>query len=231
MSKSTAAGRAFATYALSIGAIELLPNGRKLKSGRVSPYFFNSGLFNTGQAIASLGAGYAGVIMEADPEVGLGPEVLYGPAYKGISLVVATSMVLSGEHSSYQDLGWAFNRKEPKDHGEGGLIVGTPLASKRVLILDDVTTNGDSKREAIKIIVAEGGIPVGCVVAFDRQERGDNLSDPRSAMEILQAEIGIPMLAAATLEDLIQVLEEGPDFPGASETLPLIIAYRDQYGA
>lgn len=225
-----ATARQFVRFALGIGAIELLPKGRVLKSGRLSPYFFNSGLFNTGQAIANLGAGYAGVIMEADPEVGLGPEVLYGPAYKGISLVVATSMVLSGEHSSYQDLGWAFNRKEVKDHGEGGLIVGSSLAGKRVFIIDDVTTKGDSKREAIAIIRAQGGIPIGCGVAFDRQER-DDLSDPRSAMQVLESECGIPMTAAATLEDLIQVLEEGPAFPLGAETLPLIIAYKDQYGA
>ncbi len=212
----------FVRYALAIKAIELLPNGRALKSGRVSPYFFNSGLFNTGHSMTMLANAYTEMIRRAYNHVDLKPEVIYGPAYKGISLAVATSMVLST--MGYSQLGFAFNRKEAKDHGEGGLIVGSPLAGKRVFIIDDVTTNGDSKREAIGIIRAQGGIPIGCGVAFDRQERGD-LSDSRTAMQVLESECGIPMIAAATLQDLIGVLDEGSD-----PILPAILAYQDQYG-
>lgn len=235
MSKSTEAGREFVQYALYIGALELLPNGRTLKSGRLSPYFFNSGLFNTGQALSHLGEAYASAIQLADRDDALRPDVIFGPPYKGIPLAVVTACVLSGEAMKYEDVAWAFNRKEAKAHGEGGTIVGADLNRKRVIIVDDVITDGASKREAGENILTSGGEPVACVIAFDRQERGGDPEDSRSAAQVFYDTYGIPVIAAANLDDLIEVLQggvflDGSVIPLAKETLPLILAYREQYG-
>ncbi len=230
MTKSTEAGRKFVEYALSIGALELLPNGRPLKSGRISPYFFNSGLFNTGQSIGHLAQAYAAAIIEADGEEQAPPEVIYGPPYKGIPLAVMVAAVLSGKAERYRDIAWAFSRKETKDHGEGGLLVGANLKELRVVIADDVMTDGATKGEAVKFIEEQGGFPIACVIAFDRQERGNDVNDPRAAAQVFAEKYGIPVLAAATFDDLIQVLEEGPAVPLGAETLPLILRYRDEYG-
>ena len=139
----------------------------KLKSGRLSPYFFNAGLFNTGRAIAELGRHYAQAVMDSNFSF----DMLFGPAYKGIPLVTATASALADQHR--RDLPWAFNRKEAKDHGEGGNIVGAPLKGK-VLIVDDVITAGTAIRESIDIIRAAGAEPAGIVLALDRQERGQH---------------------------------------------------------
>lgn len=220
----------FVHYALGIGALMLYPDeGRKLKSGRLSPYFFNSGLFSTAASIDQLAGAYVNAI-EEHYDGGTLPDVIFGPAYKGIQIATMVAYLLSLGQADY-DPGIAFNRKEAKDHGEGGVLVGRSLAGKRVLIVDDVITDGASKREAVEIIRAAGGTPIGCVIAFDRQERGTEEGDTRSAAQRFQEDFGIPVYAAAALDDLILLLEEGPDFPGASATLPKILAYKDQYGA
>ncbi len=223
--------QSFVRYALDIGALTLFPGeGRMLKSKRVSPYFFNSGRFNTAGTIDKLASAYVDVIEEHYGTMDVLPEVIFGPAYKGIQIATMVAYQLSlGSEDGY-DPGVAFNRKEAKDHGEGGILVGCSLAGKRVLIVDDVITDGASKREAVELIWAEGGIPIGCVIAFDRQERGIKEGDTCSAAQRFQEDFGLPVYAAATLDDLILVLEEGADIPGAGETLPKILAYKDQYG-
>lgn len=223
---STTPAESFVRYALGIGAIELVPEGRVLKSGRISPYFFNSGLFNTGTSVDHLAHAYASAL---DAPFGVDVEVIFGPAYKGIPLSVATAMKwadLSGHDVSY-----AFNRKEAKDHGEKGIIVGAPLAGKKVLIIDDVMTTGTSSGEAVEIIKANDGIPIGCVIAFDRQERGKESA--LSAVQEFQKNYEIPVHAAATFADLILVLENTPAESGddnVGEMLDKILAYRQQYG-
>lgn len=230
MSKSTEAGREFVSYALSIGAIELLPDGRKLKSGRVSPYFFNAGRFYTAEATDHLAMSYASAIARSDENSELDPDVIFGLAYKGIVLAASTASMLRYEFVGYKGIAWAHDRKEEKDHGDGGILVGAPLNGKRVIIVDDVITDGASKRTAVDRIRGAVGEPVACVIAFDRQERGATPADPRPSTTVFQEEFGIPVLAAATLEDLIQVLEEGPAVPLGAETLPLILRYRDEHG-
>lgn len=230
MSKSTEGGREFVSYALSIRALELVPSGRKLKSGRLSPYFFNAGLFYTAEATDHLAMSYAGAIARADEGDELAPDVIFGPAYKGIVIAATTACMLRYEFTGYDKIAWAHDRKEEKDHGDGGTLVGAPLKGKRVIIVDDVITDGASKRVAVDCIQSAGGEPVACVIAFDRQERGADPSDPRPSAVRFSEEFGIPVLAAATLEDLIQVLEEGSDYPGAKEVLSQILAYKDQYG-
>lgn len=216
----------FVRYSLSIGAIELVPEGRKLKSGRVSPYFFNSGLFNTGESIYELAAAYAFPIATAFKHTKV--DVIFGPAYKGIPLATAVSMVMFLRHGI--SIGYAFNRKEVKNHGEGGIIVGCSLVNKKVLIIDDVMTTGTSSGEAVDIIRVNGGVPVGCVIAFDRQERQDY--GKFSAVEGFENNYDIPVYPAATLLDLIEELREDRDgaFPKGKETLVELMKYRDQYG-
>lgn len=210
----------FIAYALHIGALELLPEGRALKSGRISPYFFNSGLFNTGETITNLALAYAAAASEFTPEI------VFGPAYKGIPLATALAQAIGG------NVGYAFNRKEAKDHGEGGIIVGASLAGKNVLIVDDVMTTGTSSGEAVEIIRANGGIPIGCVIAFDRQERGKE--GIHSAVQEFEQTYGITVRAAATLSDLISLLRhtlaESPDDHQVGEMLEEILAYRKAYG-
>lgn len=208
-------------YALAIGAIELLPEGRKLKSGRISPYFFNSGLFKDGNALDVLGESYAESIIDSQ----ICYDMVYGPAYKGITLVAATSMFLA----RYQmPNSFAFNRKEAKDHGEGGLIVGTPLKDMRVVIVDDVITDGAAKREAKVIIENEGGSVAGIVIGFDRQERGQS---DISAIKEFERDYGMPVIAGANLQDLIDVLEETKEqFSERAAILPKIYEYRSDYG-
>jgi orotate phosphoribosyltransferase len=189
----------------------------KLKSGRLSPYFFNAGLFNTGRALAELGRHYAQAIEQSAWQF----DVLFGPAYKGIPLVTATSVALADRHD--RDVPWAFNRKEAKDHGEGGSIVGAPLQG-RVLIVDDVITAGTAIREAVDIITAAGAQPVGVVLALDRQERGTGqLSAVQEVEQILQ----LPVTSILKLADLIDYLERS----GEPSQLTATRAYRGQYGA
>jgi orotate phosphoribosyltransferase len=188
----------------------------KLKSGRLSPYFFNAGSFNTGGGLAELGRHYA----EAIHKTAWSFDVLFGPAYKGIPLVAAASIALADRHG--RDAPWAFNRKEAKDHGEGGNIVGTPLRG-RVLIIDDVITAGTAIREAVDIITAAGAQPVGVVLALDRQERG---TGQLSAVQEVEHTLGLPVTSILKLADLVDYLERS----GSASQLAATRAYRGQYG-
>lgn len=219
--QSVTTSERFIHEALKIHAIELVLEGRALKSGRVSPYFFNSGLFNTGHTLSALAQAYTGVIHK-----NFYPDVLFGPAYKGIPLVAAVAVSLGSS------VGYAFNRKEEKNHGEGGTIVGMSLQGKKVIVIDDVMTTGTSSGEAVEIIRANGGTPIGCVIAFDRQERGKD-SD-LSAVQEFQENYGVPVYAAATLSDFINYLQKCPaessdDILG--EMLDKILVYQKEYGA
>ena len=187
-----------------------------LKSGRVSPYFFNAGLFNTGHAIAGLGRHYA----RAAALSGIGFDMLFGPAYKGIPLVTATAAALA-EHEG-MNLPFAFNRKEAKDHGEGGSIVGAPLAG-RVLIVDDVMTAGTAIRESVGIIRSHGATPAGVLIALDREERGQG---ERSAVQEVQETYGLPVVSVLRLRDLVEHLESAGD----KDFLEAVRAYRNRYG-
>ncbi len=188
-----------------------------LKSGRISPYFFNSGLFNTGGAIAQLGRYYASAIESSAIEY----EMIFGPAYKGIPLAVAASSALADHHD--KDLPYAFNRKEAKGHGEGGIIVGAPLAGK-VLIIDDVISAGTSVRESIKIIDAADATPAGVIIALDRQERGQG---SQSAIQEVEDQFDIPVSSIVNLNDLVTYLEEKAE---GTKALESVRAYRKQYG-
>src|ERR1700761_5010394 len=166
-----------------------------LKSGRESPYFFNAGLFNTGTAIAAVGKAYAAALGAAP----VAYDMLFGPAYKGIPLVTATAAALAEQHG--RNVPFAFNRKEAKDHGEGGSIVGSPLTG-RVLIVDDVITAGTAIRESIDIIRAAGATPAGVLLALDRQERAPDSA--LSAVQQVRASYGMPVVAVVSLADLME---------------------------
>lgn len=189
----------------------------KLKSGRESPYFFNAGLLQTGEAIAAVGRAYAATIGAS----GLLFDMLFGPAYKGIPLVTATAGALAEHHG--RSIPFAYNRKEAKDHGEGGLIVGGPLAG-RVLIIDDVITAGTAIRESIEIIRAARTFPAGVVLALDRQERG--ATSALSAVQEVGVQFGIPVIAILSLADLIGHMR----VRGAVMELSAMMAYKDRYG-
>lgn len=188
----------------------------RLKSGRMSPYFFNAGLFNTGRAIAQLGRFYAEVIVRSS----IGFDMLFGPAYKGIPLVTTTAAALADHHR--RDVPWAFNRKESKDHGEGGRLVGAPLRG-RTLIVDDVMTAGTAIRESVTLIRETGAELAGVVVALDRQERG---AADRSAVQEVEATYGVPVLSILKLADLIGYLEA----QGNAQQLAAVRSYRDEFG-
>ncbi len=217
----------FLKYALQVEALELVPELRELKSGRMSPHFFNSGLFNTGESITRLSEAYAAVVFDhyCRPTLSNSLVVLYGPPYKGIPLVSVISSVLFRNYD--KNIGYAFGRKEAKDHGEGGTIVGAALEGKNVIIIDDVITKGTSVADAINIVRAAGGTPVGCIIAFDRQEKG--IVGDLSAVQEVEKNYDIPVYAAATLADLIELLEQGLH-PMSAEMLPKILAYQAQYG-
>lgn len=191
----------------------------ELKSGRTSPYFFNAGRFDSGYAAAKLGRCYASAIAALDLEF----DMLFGAAYKGIPLAALAAGALAEHHDL--DYPFAYNRKEPKTHGEGGDTIGAPLAG-RVLILDDVVTAGTAVREVIDIIVSAGAEPVGVLVALDREEIGTKARIP--AVKQLEAEIGIPIRSIITLTDLIDHMEEDGQY---EQFLPAVRAYRNRYGA
>jgi orotate phosphoribosyltransferase len=188
-----------------------------LKSGRISPYFFNAGLFNTGEHLTRLSRFYAAAIMDA----GIGFDTLFGPAYKGIPLAATTAVALY-EHFQ-RNTPYCFNRKEAKDHGEGGSIVGAPLQG-RVLIIDDVITAGTAIREAMEIINAAGASPAGVVIALDRQERGKG---ELSAIQEVEQHFGLQVASIITLADLMDYIQ---DDPAMAEYAEAISAYRSQYG-
>lgn len=188
----------------------------KTKAGRLSPYFFNAGLFNDGAALDRLSQFYAKAILAAD----VAADMLFGPAYKGIPLVAVTALALA---RAGRNLPFAFNRKEEKDHGEGGNIIGAPLAG-RVLIVDDVISAGTSVRESVEAIRQAGATPAGVVIALDRMERGRG---ELSAVQEVQRDYGIPVVAVASLDDLMAFLRRRPDF-AAYETA--VARYRQTYG-
>jgi orotate phosphoribosyltransferase len=194
----------------------------KLKSGRESPYFFNAGLFSDGRSAAILGRCYAAAITRS----GLGFDMLFGPAYKGIPLVTATAIALAEHHD--RNVPYAFNRKEAKDHGEGGQVVGTAL-SGRVLIIDDVITAGTAIRESLEIILAAGAQPVGVALSLDRQERGQGAL---TAVQEVEREHGLQCVSIVTLADLIETLSQGSDgrVRISAEQLTALRAYRERYG-
>lgn len=187
-----------------------------LKSGRQSPYFFNSGLFNDGAAIASLGRYYAAAIMASGIEF----DMLYGPAYKGIPLAIATVIALNDQHD--RNVPYAFNRKEAKDHGEGGIIVGSALQGQ-VLVIDDVISAGTSVRESTDIIKQANAELAGVIIALDRQERGQGNT---SAIQEVERDYGIEVISIANLENLKTYLGE----KGDDEALTRITAYQQEYG-
>lgn len=188
-----------------------------LKSGRKSPYFFNAGLFNTGKALALLGRWYAQALVDS----GLEFDMIFGPAYKGIPLATLTAAALAEQHG--RDVPYCFNRKEAKAHGEGGNLVGAPLAG-RVVIIDDVITAGTAIRESVDIIRAQGATPAGVLIALDRQERG---AGSLSAVQQVEQDYGLQVASIARLDDLIRFLENDV---AHAKSLPALREYRREYG-
>jgi orotate phosphoribosyltransferase len=205
----------FLEFAIAAGVLRF--GQFTLKSGRVSPYFFNAGLFNTGRHLARLGRCYAQAIVES----GLHFDVLFGPAYKGIPLAAATGIALADHHDI--DIPYCFNRKEAKDHGEGGNLVGAAL-SGRVLIIDDVITAGTAIRESLEIIQGSGSQAVGVVIALDRQERGQG---ERSAIQEVEQDLNLRVTSIVTLTELQQFLAGKAQY---AESLEAVEAYRKRYG-
>jgi orotate phosphoribosyltransferase len=187
------------------------------KAGRTSPYFFNAGLFNDGDSLRRLGHFYA----EALKASGIGFDQIFGPAYKGITLAAATAIALAEKG---HNLPFSFNRKEAKDHGEGGIVVGAKL-SGRVVIIDDVITAGTSVRESVALIRAQGASPAGVLIALDRMERGQG---ERSAVQEVREQFGIPVVAIATLDDLMSFIRGRNEL---RDHEPAVAAYRARYGA
>jgi orotate phosphoribosyltransferase len=194
-----------------------------LKSGRDSPYFFNAGLFSDGEAAAILGRCYAAALMQS----GIAFDMLFGPAYKGIPLVTATSIALYEAHE--RNVPYAFNRKEAKEHGEGGRVIGAPLAG-RVMIVDDVITAGTAVRESLDLIRACGAQPAGVALALDRQERGQGAL---TAVQELEQQHGVRCVSIITLADLIAALSQPADGRAriSDEQLTALRAYQERYGA
>ena len=192
----------------------------KTKAGRLSPYFFNSGLFGDGASLAGLTRFYA----EAAIASGIQFDMLFGPAYKGITLGAGMAIALAGMG---RNVPFAFNRKEAKDHGEGGLIVGAPL-NGRVLIIDDVISDGASKHESVQLIRAAGATPAGVLIALDRQEVGTVAGDTMSAAQAFHKNTGVPVFAVATLADIVNYLQQQS---GERDKIAQIERYRQQFGA
>ncbi|MDD5322685.1 MAG: orotate phosphoribosyltransferase [Methylococcales bacterium] len=203
----------FIAYALDCGVLKF--GEFLLKSGRTSPYFFNTGLFNTGARLSKLGYFYAQALLQS----GVKPDILYGPAYKGIPLVSATAIAYA--RLSAEDMPFVFNRKEAKDHGEGGSLVGAPLQGK-VIIVDDVITAGTSVRESVDIIRNAHAMPAGVLIALDRQEKGQNNI---SAIQEVRDCFDIPVIAIITLENIIDYLTTN-----AGDQLNAVKEYQRHYG-
>ena len=210
----------FIDLALSRNALRF--GSFKLKSGRESPYFFNAGSFSDGAAAAILGRCYASAILRAGVEF----DMVFGPAYKGIPLVTAVAIAFAERHG--RNLPYAFNRKEAKEHGEGGTVVGAPLRG-RVLVIDDVITAGTAVRESLDLIRAGGAHPVAVALALDRQERGQGAL---SAVQEIESQQGLKCVSVITLADLIEALSHPPDSQVriSAEQLTSLVAYRQRYG-
>ncbi|HYS13528.1 MAG TPA: orotate phosphoribosyltransferase [Burkholderiaceae bacterium] len=220
--------QAFIEFALQAGVLRF--GEFVTKAGRKTPYFFNAGLFNRGALLGKLARFYGQTLLAAENTGHVGFDMLFGPAYKGITLASATAVALA---ELGRDVPFAFNRKETKDHGEGGSLVGAPLAG-RVVILDDVITAGTSVRESVDLIKAAGASVAGVLIALDRKERAgpDDALSAHSAAQDVALRYGMPVLAIADLGDLFAFLDSGS--PLAGEAAPFraaMIAYRTRYGA
>ncbi len=205
----------FIDNAIASGALKF--GQFRLKSGRVSPHFFNAGEFYRGKALAALGQCYAAAIVESGIEF----DVLFGPAYKGITLAAATSVALAEHHAL--DVPYCFNRKEAKSHGEGGTIVGAPLEG-RVLIIDDVITAGTAIREVMAMVDAADAQPAGVVIGLDRKERGNT---DKSAIQEVEQQFGIPVVSIINIDDILTYLGGKPDMKSLVEQIK---EYRQEYG-
>ena len=207
--------REFIQFALERGVLRF--GEFTLKSGRVSPYFFNAGLFASGLALAKLGRFYAQALMDS----GLSYDVVFGPAYKGIPLAATTAVALAEHHQ--RDMPWCFNRKEAKDHGEGGTLVGAPLAGN-VVIVDDVITAGTAIREVMQIIQAQGAQAAGVLIALDRQERG---TGALAAILEVERDFNMPVISIVSLQQVLEYLAESAEL---KQYLPAVERYREDYG-
>lgn len=213
----------FVRFALEQGVLRF--GEFKVKSGRISPYFFNAGLFNTGASVGRLAQFYAQALVNSGVEF----DMLFGPAYKGIPLSTATSIALANhEKMTGRDIPFAFNRKEAKAHGEGGTLVGAPLQGK-VIIIDDVITAGTSVNESVEIIRAAGAEPAGVLIALDRMERAgaDNALSMHSAVQEVSQKHGIPVVSIASLADIMFYLENNSELAAHQQS---VAAYRQRYG-
>jgi orotate phosphoribosyltransferase len=215
----------FVAFAVEAGVLRF--GEFRTKAGRLSPYFFNAGLFDDGAKLGRLAEFYARRLLEQ----GLDFDLLFGPAYKGITLAAAVAVELARRGCNRP---YAYNRKEAKSHGEGGMLVGAPVAG-RVVIIDDVISAGTSVRESVELITAAGATPVGVAIALDRQEKatvvtgGGTQDAEHSAVQFVQRELGLTVCAIATLGDLLQYLGAQSD-PALAQHLPRVQAYRDRYG-
>ena len=220
---SSATALDFVRFALNEGVLRF--GSFKVKSGRISPYFFNAGLFNSGRSVGKLAQFYAQALLDSGVEF----DMLFGPAYKGIPLGTATAIALAG-HPGMKggDVPFAYNRKEAKDHGEGGTLVGAPLKGK-VVIIDDVITAGTSVRESVEIIRAAGAEPAAVLIAMDRMERAgpDDALSAHSAVQDVAKTYGIPVVAIASLVDILALLQDDASF---AEHREAVLAYRTKYG-
>ena len=214
---STPPGSQFVSFALECGVLRF--GEFTTKSGRQSPYFFNAGLFDHGASLARLGQFYADALLDS----GVDFDVLFGPAYKGITLAAATAIGLAQRG---RDVGFAYNRKEAKDHGEGGTLVGAPLVG-RVVIVDDVITDGAAKRESVEIIRTAGATPVAVLIALDRAERVSEDAGAVSAVQAFERSVGVPVVSIANVETVLSFLEGEANL---AQWLPEVRAYRQRYG-
>ncbi len=221
----TPLAQAFVQFAVGAGVLRF--GEFKTKAGRLSPYFFNAGLFDDGAKLGRLAEFYARRLLQAEARGELAFDMLFGPAYKGITLASAVAVELARQG---RNLPFAYNRKEAKDHGEGGNLVGAPVRG-RVLIIDDVISAGTSVRESITLIQAAGAEPCGVAIALDRQERAvdDGLGARLSAVQFVTRQLGLPVVAIATLEDLLGFLQGSAADALRAHAAP-VSAYRERYG-
>ena len=216
--------RDFVRFALDQGVLRF--GQFETKSGRLSPYFFNAGLFNSGKSLGALAQFYADTLVNSGVEF----DMLFGPAYKGISLAAATSIALANHPAlEGRDVPYAFDRKEAKDHGEGGVLVGAPLEGN-VVIIDDVITAGTSVRHSVEVIESQGAKPAAVLIALDRMERAGNDQDiaDKSAVQEVEQKYGLPVISIASLNDIMTLIEEDEAF---SQHKASVATYREKYGA